>query len=176
MKTSLIALLVSLCLLAGTASAEFGIGASVGYVTLEDSAEDLEFEGTDTGYKVFANWMFNDYIGIEGGFVDFGAPDDDIEDLLSEIDANGWNAYIVGNIPLGDYFDIFAKVGAIGWEADTSIEGVLVGTDDGTDLAASVGLRLNLGDHFGIRGELDWYDVSEADTAWMAGVGIEFRF
>jgi hypothetical protein len=48
--------------------------------------------------------------------------------------------------------------------------------DDGTDLAISGGLRWNITDNIGVRAELDWYDVSEADKAWMAGAGLEIRF
>ena len=178
MRTLLVATAAALSFAALPAAADggFALGASAGYTTVSDSFDDADFDGSDVGYKAFATWMWSDYFGIEGGYIDFGEPSDDILDVPTSIDATGWNLYLVGNIPVTDSLDIFAKVGGVRWDADLFVDGFPVDSDDGQDLAVSGGLRWNISDNFGIRGELDWYDISETDAAWMAGVGIEFRF
>ena len=72
--------------------------------------------------------------------------------------------------------NVFAKAGVVAWEADSIIDGFLVNADDGTDLALGFGARWNSSESFGIRAEVDWFDIDEADSLWMASVGFELRF
>lgn len=152
------------------------LGASVGYVNIEDSDPGFNFDANDTGYKFFASYTASNYLGIEGGYIDFGSPEDIVGGFPGEIDASGWNLYGVGNLPLSDGVDLFAKAGLVAWEADSIIDGILVNTDDGTDLALGLGARWNSNATFGLRAEVDWFDIDEADSVWMASVGFEFRF
>lgn len=152
------------------------LGATIGYVNIEDDSTDFDFDADDTGYKFFANYTFSSNLAIEGGYVDFGSPEDIVAGLPGEIDASGWNLYGVGNLPLAGDVDLFAKAGIIAWEADSIIDGFLVDTDDGTDFALGFGGRWASSEAFGVRAEVDWFDIDEADSVWMASVGIEFRF
>ena len=103
MKKSGLILVTFLALTATSANADsgFSLGASAGYVTIADSDATVDFDGNDVGYKVFGSYMFNNFFGLEGGYVDFGAPDTDILASNFSIEATGWNAYLVGNLPLG---------------------------------------------------------------------------
>ena len=170
----------SLCLifLAGTASADdgFSLGASYGYVNIEDSDQDFSFDANDTGYKLFGSYMFNNGFGIEGGYIDFGKPDDDILGQVARIDAEAWNLYGVGSLGLSDSFDLFAKAGIVSWEAESQIAGIPVDIDDGEDLALGIGAKFNTNGGFGLRAEFEWFDIDDADAVWMASVGFELRF
>lgn len=178
MKTFAVALLGLPVLLANSAFADEGLtlGASVGYVNVEDRDPGFDFDASDTGFKLFASYEFSNRLGIEGGYVNFGKPDDQFQGFIGQIDAEGWNLYGVGNVPLSDGVDLFAKAGIVAWEADSIIDGVLIDTDDGNDLALGIGARWKAGDAFGIRAEIDWFDIDEADSVWMASVGFELRF
>lgn len=178
MKTLTTALVALTCLLTSIvhANEELTLGASIGYVNIEDSDPGFGFDANDTGYKFFANYTFSSNLGIEGGYIDFGSPEDIVAGLPGEIDASGWNIYGVGNLPLSDGLNLFAKAGLVAWEADSIIDGFLVDTDDGTDLALGFGARWNSNEAFGVRAEVDWFDIDEADSVWMASVGFEFRF
>ena len=173
-----VALLGLAALISTSAYADEGLslGASAGYVNIEDSEPGFDFEASDTGYKLFANYEFTNNLAIEGGYVDFGNPEDVVLGLPGEIDASGWNLYGVGNLPLSDSVDLVAKAGIVNWEADSIIDGILVDTEDGTDLALGFGARWKMGDAFGFRAEVDWFDIDEADSVWMASVGFELRF
>ncbi len=177
MKKLSIAVIAIFGLAVTSANADSGlaIGASAGYVTLADTESNVEFDGNDVGYKLFGTYMFNNFFGIEGGYVDFGAPDADVFGNNLSIEATGWNGYLIANLPLGNTFDLFAKAGAVKWDADSFIDGIAVGSDDGSDLALSGGMRVNIGS-LGIRAEIDWYDIADTDKAWMASIGLEFRF
>jgi OOP family OmpA-OmpF porin len=177
MKKITVALLGFAVFLTAPAFAEgLSLGASVGYVNIEDSEPGFDFEANDTGYKLFASYEFSNHLGIEGGYVDFGEPNDQFQGFRGEIDASGWNLYGVGNLPLTDGVDLFAKAGIVSWNADSIIDGILVDTDDGNDLALGFGARWNVNESFGFRAEADWFDIDEADSVWMASIGFELRF
>jgi len=177
MNYSSVALLGLAVLFSSAAHADgLSLGASVGYVNIEDSEPGFDFEANDTGYKLFANYEFSNHLGIEAGYIDFGEPDDSFQGLSGEIDASGWNVYGVGNLPLSDGVDLFAKAGIVSWNADSIIDGVLVDTSDGNDLALGFGGRWNVTDNLGFRAEADWFDIDEADSVWMASIGFELRF
>ena len=71
----------SLCLIfmVSSANADDGLsfGASYGYANIDDSDQNFSFDASDTGYKLFGRYMFNNGFGIEGSYIDFGEPDDD---------------------------------------------------------------------------------------------------
>jgi OOP family OmpA-OmpF porin len=177
MKKISVALIGLVALFASSAYADgLSIGASLGYVNVEDNEPGFDFEANDTGYKFFASYEFSNHLGIEGGYIDFGKPEDSFLGQRGAIDASGWNLYGVGNLPLTDGVDLFAKAGIVSWNADSIIDGVLVDTEDGEDLALGFGARWNVNENFGLRAEADWFDIDEADSVWMASIGFELNF
>jgi OOP family OmpA-OmpF porin len=166
-----------LILLTGTAVADgLSLGASYGYTNIEDSEAGFSIDAADTGYKLFGKYMFNNGFGIEGNYIDFGKPDDDFLGQTAQIDAEAWTLYGIGALGLSDRFDLFAKAGVVSWEADSLLNGVPVGTDDGEDLALGIGAKFGSENGLGLRAEFEWFDVDDADAVWMASVGLEFRF
>jgi len=157
------------------------IGAGVGTanVAANEALDDVgdvvaDFDEDDTGYKIFAGYSFG-FLGIEAGYIDFGAPNDsqtfDLGELGQitagiEAEVTGFTIEAVGTLPLGPV-DVFAKVGMISYDADVDVvltdgettEAVSVG-DDGEELAYGVGATLNLG-QFGIRAEYQLFDIGD---------------
>lgn len=168
---------VLLSLFATAAAAEgLSLGASYGFANIKDSEQGFSLDASDTGYKLFGRYMFSNGFGIEGGYIDFGNPDDDFLGQTAQIDAEAWNLYGVGTLGLSESFDLFAKAGFISWEADSFLNGVPVGFDDGEDLALGIGAKFGSESGLGLRAEFEWFDVDEADAVWMASLGLEFRF
>ncbi len=52
------------------------LGASVGHVNIEDDDPGFSFDANDTGYKFFASYTASNNLGVEGGYIDFGSPED----------------------------------------------------------------------------------------------------
>ena len=178
MKNTLIAILGFTLLTTLDARAEDGlsVGASLGYASIEDNDLGFSFDAQDTGYKIFAKYTFANYLGIEGSYVDFGEPSDDFAGLTGTIDAEGYTLFGVGALPLGDNVEIFGKAGVISWDADSIVDGLLVGADDGTDLALGFGANWNTEGTVGVRAEFEWFDIPDADNVWMASLGLTVRF
>ena len=109
--------------------------------------------------------------GIEGGYVNFGSPSDDLLSLLPvKIEPTALDLFAT----LG--FDI-GPVGMFGyarWDVDIDVAGDNF-SDEGHDPVYGVGARFNLWS-LEIRGEYEIFDVSNVDDVTLWSVGVVWRF
>ena len=162
-------------------SADNGIylGASVGQsgVQYDDNidGQNLNFDASARGFKAIAGWRFIDWLAVEANYVDLGSGDDNVQGERIESDVNGVSLSAVGFVPLGPV-DLFARVGAINWNADLTAPGLGVSaSDDGTDLTYGVGAQFRVWS-LSIRGEYEIFDISDADTVDMFSIGVTWTF
>jgi len=180
-KSTLIALATTAVLgLAATPAiaADNGIylGASVGQagVSIDDfEGEDFNFDADSTAFKAIAGWRFLDWLAVEGNYVDLGSADDTIDNVKFETDVSGVSLSAVGFLPVGPV-DLFARVGAINWDADLSVSGETF-SDDGTDLTYGVGAQFRVWS-LSIRAEYEQFDVDAADTVDLISLGVTWTF
>lgn len=157
----------------------FFLGASLGYSVIEDdvdwasSVEELDFDESDMGYKVFAGFRWG-ILGIEGGYVDLGNPGGSTDGIEIEHELSGFDLFGMAILPLGP-FDLFAKLGGFMWDSDIEVHNIETTNDDGIDLAAGLGAAFNIGS-FGIRAEFEYFDVNSVDKAYMLSAGLVYTF
>lgn len=175
------ALLVSFVALAPAESEAGGfIGGSVGQASVEVNAGTPvvpeTFDENDFGFKVFAGYEFDlpVNLGVEVGYVDFGAPSGDVAGTQFEVEANGFAGFGTLGFDLGPV-GIYGKYGLISWDASISIDGVDMGSDDGSDPAYGVGLKFGVGS-LEVRGEYEIYDIEDSEDVAMLSVGLVWRF
>ena len=171
----------ALCLVAAPAfAADNGIylGAGVGQsgVSYEDAVEgiDVDFDANATAFKAIAGWRFLDWLAVEANYVDLGSADDNLAGEKVETDINGISLAAVGFLPIGPV-DLFAKVGAINWNADLETESFGSLSDDGTDLNYGVGAQFRVWS-LSLRAEYERFDISDADTVDMVSLGVTWTF
>ena len=190
-----VAAAAGMALYSGQAAAEFYLGASIGDASVEAEddfdGERFKLDDSDTAYKIFGGYMFNDYFGAELGYVDMGTVSDSFSfdggefsgpiDAAIEADITGFTAHLIGQVPVGPV-DLFAKVGLISYEAkgratvsDFSTTESERFKDTGEDFAYGVGAKLNLG-NFAIRAEYEVFDISDVDDLNMISIGVQFTF
>ena len=180
------ALALFLLPVAAIADSGFYIGAAAGGATTDVEFGDVgipdfptgEFDEDDTGFKAFAGYMFDLPVidlGIEAGYVDFGAPEIDTNFETIEIDPTGINVWGIASIEAGP-IDLFAKLGYIFWDVEASGFGETV-SEDGSDLGYGVGLGFDIG-ALTIRAELEAYVVSDSELSMlsMLSLGVLYRF
>lgn len=177
-----LALAVSLLPAAAMADSGFYIGGAAGGATLEAEFGDSGIPGfpsaideDDTAYKLFAGYNFDLPVldlGIEAGYVDFGAPEIAVFDEQIEIDTTGFNVWGIASFGLGP-IDLHAKLGYIAWEVEASALGESA-SEDGSDLGYGAGLSFGLGP-VKIRGEYEVYDLDDADLS-MLSLGVLYQF
>jgi OOP family OmpA-OmpF porin len=164
-----------------TQAADNGIylGASVGQSSTEYdqsfAGEDFSFDASSTGFKAIAGWRFLDWLAVEGNYVDLGSGDDNVLGERIETDIDGVSLSAVGFLPVGPV-DLFARVGAINWNADLNAPGLgISGSDDGTDLTYGVGAQFRVWS-LSLRAEYEIFDISDADTVDMVSLGVTWTF
>ncbi len=162
-------------------SADNGIylGASVGQSSVEFDdtvgGESINFDASATGFKAIAGWRFIDWLAVEANYVDLGSGDDNVQGRRVESDVNGVSLSAVGFVPVGPV-DLFARVGAVNWNADFDAPNLGVSeSDDGTDLTYGVGAQFRVWS-LSIRGEYEIFDISDADTVDMFSIGVTWTF
>ena len=181
------------------ADSGFYVGGSVGTAAIEiDVPEVPDFDEDDFAWKVFGGYKFGLLpivdLGIEGGYVDFGAPSQDVSDtnvgLAASVgaDATAFDVFGVVGVGLGP-IDVFGKVGLVYWDAgltasltdldDPSNNVSESVSDDGSDFAYGIGASLSLGS-LEVRGEYELFDIDPADIdgvdVSMWSVGLVFHF
>ena len=158
-------------------SADNGIylGASVGQSSVQSDDLNLNFDASATGFKAIAGWRFLDWLSVEGNYVDLGSGDDNVAGEKVKSDVNGVSLSAVGFVPIGPV-DLFARVGAINWNADVTAPNLGVSaSDDGTDLTYGVGAQFRVWS-LSVRGEYEVFDISNADTVDMFSIGVTWTF
>ncbi len=186
-KVSAVALLAASIGFAGTANAGstgLYVGGSVGQTTVKASANaglagTLHFDEDDTGYKLFAGYMLLPFLGFEGGYTNLGSPNKNFSGASVDFDVDGWEAFVVGVLPLGPV-DLFAKVGGIEINVDAKVKAggstLASGSDSDEKAAYGVGAAFGLGG-IKIRAEYTAYDVSNnINDLYMASVGVTYQF
>jgi opacity protein-like surface antigen len=142
----------------------FYVGAGIGDFGIDVGG----FDASDTGYKVFGGYRFIDYLALEAEYLDGGT----VEDAGLEIDVSGFNVSAVGILPLGERFDVFAKLGMLFWDADTNG----LGSDSGEDFSWGIGGGFHFTDQFGMQLEYQGFEIEDTDTVDMISLGASWRF
>ncbi|MGI9308900.1 MAG: outer membrane beta-barrel protein [Gammaproteobacteria bacterium] len=153
-----------------TKDAGFYVGASVGSASVEVSDSGATFDEDDFAWKIFGGYQLNGWLAVEGGYVDFGAPDDSAQGI--EVDPWGLDAFAVAGIPLGPV-RLFGKLGAVYYNADVDISGFESFDEDGVEIAAGVGAEIELFS-LGVRAEIEYFDIE--DDILMYSLGATFTF
>lgn len=158
----------------------FYAGASIGTTKVGDDAFDgTGIDDSDTGFKVFGGYDFNQNFGVEVSYVDFGeASISDAGDSLS-VGVSALTASAVGRLPVSDMFTLFGKLGFASYDVDVDFNiaglGSGSGSDSDSDLIYGVGGALRFGGAFEARLEYEAINVDGGDVN-MISVGGLFRF
>ena len=144
-------------------------------------------DGKDTGYKIFGGYQFNPYFAVEVAYVDLGKATysgtfaDPVFGPLAvtggTLETWGLNASAVGILPLGAAFELFGKLGIMGWESkarDTTGGAPFSGEADGGDISFGVGMAAHLTRNVGIR--LEWERFKAVDDIDLVSAGLVFKF
>jgi hypothetical protein len=186
---TVLATLIAPAFAAGTAhAADMGLyfGGSVGQTTVKASStvasNTFHFDNDDTGYKAFVGFNFLPFLGVEGGYVDFGSPSDDANfgafRVDGEVEATGWEAFLVGTLPIGPV-DLFVKAGGIEASIDLKVPDQFTGlgfkdSESNEMFAYGAGAAFNLG-KFGVRVEAEGYDVDKLDDLYFISLGATYH-
>lgn len=172
--------------MSATAHAErlpgFYLGAGIGQGTLDFDDTDFTVAGvddSDTAFKVYAGYTFNEFISLEAAYFDAGQPTEQIGSFSLQFDLSVVNVSVIGHLPLTESVELFGKAGlaSYDYDAETSFNGQLVATGDDSDQDVSYGFgaAYSFAGPFEIRGEYEFIEIDSGsyDVVSLSGA---FKF
>jgi OOP family OmpA-OmpF porin len=164
----------------------FYLGGSIGQSDFKDACEGLSScDDSDTAWKAFAGYSFNQYFGVEGGYIDFGEVTGSDAGVTGSVEGTGITAHAVGSIPIWNGLSLIGRIGAVFWDAEASLTSgatTLEASDDGISLAVGAGVQWMFGRNFGLRAEYELFDgIGDDSTTGESDIhvisaGIVFKF
>ena len=103
-----------------------------------------------------------------------GFPEAPFSTTFKWIDANGFDLFGLVGVNLGPV-GLFAKAGLVQWDADASVNGQDVASDDGTDPAYGIGARLKFGS-LEARAEYEYFDIDNVDDVSLLSASVAWTF
>lgn len=155
------------------------VGGNYGYLRVDG---DDEFDDDKDAYQLYLGYSLNQYIAVEGSYLDFG----DYGNSLASAETDGYTLGLKLSLPVTNSIDIYARGGQLWYETDYSALGV-DGNENDTGLFAGIGASYHLNKDWAVKVDYTVYDtdldVESADKdsdfstdMKYASVGIEYKF
>jgi OOP family OmpA-OmpF porin len=156
----------------------FYIGGGIGNTFFSSEVEDAldQIKGIDdnaTAWKLFGGFTPSRFLGIEGGYRDFGTAEVNVGSINYESSTKGWDIEALGLIRIA-IFDAFGKAGAMFWSQDTKLGGAF-DSSSGTDFFWGLGAGLHLGP-LGVRLEWESVEIGGPDNLSMVSLSGTLGF
>lgn len=177
---ALILLTLPLMVFAGGSGLYLGAGMGPSFVNTEISdinGNELKLNDTDYGYKFFGGFRGNKFLGVEGGWRDFGKVKTDVENITLTSKTTAWDVYVLGRFEIM-IVDIFAKAGAAFWKTESEAYNNIDSNAEsfnGTAFAWGFGAGVHLG-AFGIRLEWENFQLDHPKDLSALTLGVTFGF
>jgi len=159
--------------------AEWRLGGTLAYSDYE--RDDGFVSDSGVGFKIFQQYRFNSWFGIEGAFYDSPVFKGDFTPNTaggeSETTFQGVTLDGILYLPLQvEKIDFFLKGGYFYFfNTELKVDGIKTDTSREDGYTFGGGVAFQAADKVGLRVEYDWYHVSGADL-WTIGIGAEYRF
>ncbi|HUP91168.1 MAG TPA: outer membrane beta-barrel protein [Solimonas sp.] len=148
-------------------SPSFYLGGGVGYNRIQDDQfpnQSDDLDDSNVSYKGIGGLRFNRIFGVEGQYIDFG----NAEGGQNAVDATGWTAGIVANIPVFERITPYAKGGVLFWSSDRRFPAGSPGIQqerdgDGQDFTWGLGVKFALADQLDLRVEYEKFEFGDID-------------
>lgn len=170
------------CGVAHSAEEGFYLGASGGQTNVDQNASrfgypgpyNVEIRDDDTGWKAYLGYNFFPWLGVEGGYVDFGGVSRSLFDQQIDVDFSGWDGFVVGRLPVGPV-DLFLKAGVIDLRTELDVNTAGSTNENDTQLAYGAGIAYNYG-NWSLRAEAEAFDDNTIDDFYFISGGITYTF
>ncbi len=132
-----------------------------------------------TAYSLYGGSYFNDYLGVELGYTDFGR----INRGGGQTKAEGFNLGLVGKLPLSPSFNLLGRLGTTYGRTDVSsnpASGVTAGKETGWGASYGIGAEYAFNTQLSAVLQYDEYNLKFAggnrDRINTTSVGLRYKF
>ena len=152
------------------------VGVGIGDYSSDGDISNVNFDESESVYKLFGGWRWNQFFAIQADYYDLGRVDSSSGGTNLQIETSGYVARIEGTLPLA-FFELFATAGLFYSDVDTSTQTGAVRTeanDSDTNPVYSVGFGFEIAERFVVRLEYEIIDIAEtsnldadSDAIWL---------
>ena len=160
-------------------SAYIGFNAGQSNLKLNNGNGAFGIEKGKTTYSLYGGSYFNDYLGLELGYADFGR----INRGGGQTKAEGFNIGLVGKLPLSPSFNLLGRLGTTYGRTDVSsniASGVPAGKETGWGGSYGVGAEFAFNTQLSAVLQYDEYNLKFAggnrDRINTTSVGLRYKF
>lgn len=157
------------------------------FATVTTGEADSEFRPSatdvvsddDGAFSIGGGYRFNRHLAARLDYHDFGKPIGFagcppevlcIQAFVPErVEIDGWSASLMAGVPLGERFDVYARLGVIAWDASARSPSL---NDSGTELLTGLGATWNVTQRWGVQLAYDRVDL-DIDSR---SLGVVYRF
>ncbi len=133
------------------------------------------WDESDNTYKLFAGYRLNKFLAFELDYINLGEPSGAVVPGFNVDSAvDGFAPYIIGTIPLGNWFEVYGRLGYYFYDATLGVENELDNRvefdEESEDLVYGAGIGANIGERLNIRFEYEKFDLEgldDADSLWL---------
>jgi OOP family OmpA-OmpF porin len=162
-------------------NAGFYIGGGAGQFNAQiDDVDEVDdtvngWDEDDTAYKFFLGYRMNNFLSFELDYINLGEPSGAVVPGFN-VDAavDGFAPYVIGTIPIGQWFEVYGRLGYFFYDATLGIENEVDDRvefdEESEDLVYGAGVGANIGERLNIRFEYERFDlqgVDDADSLWL---------
>ena len=161
----------------GSAYIGFNVGQS--NYRLNNGNGAFGIERGKTTYNLYGGSYFNDYVGLELGYTDFGR----INRGGGDTKADGFNIGVVGKLPLSPSFYLLGRLGTTYGRTDVSsniASGVRAGKETGWGASYGIGAEFAFNPQLSAVLQYDMYNLKFAggnrDSINTTSLGLRYKF
>jgi OOP family OmpA-OmpF porin len=135
----------------------FYAGVGLGRNTLKDNSVD--FDASDTAFKVFAGYNANKWLSIEATYIDGGSPSQTFFGVPIEAKVSGFDVSLVGDLALSEKFSLIGRLGTLFWDEKVSAPSLGISEKQtGHDISYGAGASLKFTPNAAAR--LEWQSAN----------------
>ena len=141
------------------------VGGGVGDFSVEIDeldSDDIDFDESDTAYKLFVGYRFNQSFVAQFDYLDLGRSDTAVGLQNLEIETGGLAARIEGTLPLA-FVELFATAGLMFSDVEASLGNTEILDESESDPVYSVGVGFEIAERVVLRLEYEIIDIETFD-------------
>ena len=132
------------------------------------------------GAKVYGQYQFNDWFGIEAAYHNTGEFEDKSTSLTLpgklKLSFSGFSAQGLLYVPSpSDEVQFYVKAGFYDFDDELELDGSNISSSSESGLVAGAGAVIEIAERLGIRADVDWFDAKVGDM-YSVNLGIQYRF
>ena len=134
-------------------------------------------EDSAVGFKLYTQYQFNPWFGVEGAYHNTTEFEDRTNDGKLKLTFDGFSLQGLIYIPMpSEEIQAYLKAGYYDFDDELALDDTTVTTSSENGLVAGLGAVIALTERVGLRMDGDWFDTEVGDHFWSVNLGVEYYF